>query len=321
MKVVFAGTPEIAVPSLEKIARRHEVVGVLTNPDRVRGRGRAPSFSPVKAKAVELGLPVFQFPSLKREAREAIARLEPDILAVFAFGRIFGPKFLSIFPLGGINVHPSLLPAYRGSIPIAAALINGDTYTGITIQYLAQDLDTGDILLQERISLDQRMNTEELSGIAAHRGADLLSEALNQLQEKTVQARPQDPLYASYCRKLHKQDGLIHWPLPASMIERMIRAYYPWPKAYTFWNGIQLSILKAKLLGPEQEASISNQEQGKKAPGQVLGIDRKNGILIQTGKGLLCAEELQLQGKKRMSWDAFINGNKSIIGSQLGEKE
>ncbi len=311
MKVLFAGTPHIAVPSLEKIARNHRVVGVLTNPDRVSGRGRRTIAPPVKVTAEELGIPVYQFETLRREARDSIGPLEAEILVVFAYGRIFGPKFLGLFPHGGINIHPSLLPRYRGSIPLVAALLNGDGETGVSIQKIAPELDCGDILMQEAFSLTGRETAEHLNNRAAQLGAELVTKVLDKIEDGTVQSKSQDTSLATYCRKLQKDDGRINWKLPAVMIERMVRAYNPWPKAYTYWKGVQLSILQAHFSATLKAA--------KDDPGTVLGVDRKLGILIQTGRGLLCAEQLQLQGKKALHWKDFINGNRSLIGSQLGD--
>ncbi|MGC9312833.1 MAG: methionyl-tRNA formyltransferase [Sediminispirochaetaceae bacterium] len=311
MKVLFAGTPQIAVPSLEKIAGHHQVVGVLTNPDRVSGRGRRTLPPPVKVRAGELGLPVYQFETLKREARDLIGPLGADILVVFAFGRIFGPKFLGLFPRGGINIHPSLLPRYRGSIPLVASLLNGDEETGVTVQKIAPELDSGDILMQEAFSLTGRETTAQLSDRAAKIGAELAAKVLDKIEDGTVQSKSQDTSLASYCRKLQKDDGRINWRLPAVMIERMVRAYNPWPKAYTYWQGVQLSILQSHV--------SDTLEAGEGGPGTVVGVDRNSGILIQTGRGLLCAGQLQLQGKKALHWKDFINGNRSLIGSQLGD--
>lgn len=317
MRVLFAGTPEISVPSLESISARHSVVGVLTNPDRPRGRGRAPAASPVKEKALELGLPVYQPSTLKRGARELLAPLKAEVLAVFAYGRIFGPKFLSLFPEGGVNVHPSLLPKYRGSIPVIAPIINGDPETGVTVQKIALEMDTGDILAQKRFELDPGITAGALSASVAYIGAELLVSVLDKIENNTVVPVPQEPFYATYCRKLEKKDGKINWRLPNQMIERMVRGFYPWPKACTTWNGKHLTILEAALPTGSKNSN-SSQTSSNSVPGKVVGIDRENGILVQTGKGLLLIRKLQLQGKKPLGWEAFLNGNKDIIGSQLG---
>lgn len=320
MRVLFAGTPEIAVPSLKAVAAQHNVVGVLTNPDRARGRGRTPEPPPVKQAAEELGLPVFQPPMLKAEARQLLSPLKADILVVFAYGRIFGPKFLSLFPEGGVNVHPSLLPRYRGSIPIIAPIVNGDHETGVTVQKIALEMDTGDILVQKRFDLDSTSTADQLTAYAAVTGADLLLTALSDLEAGTAAPVAQEALYATYCRKLNKSDGQINWQLPNYMIERMVRGFYPWPKAFTEWNGKRLTVLASSLptelpteAGEEDQPSIHDKL------GTVLGIDREKGILVQTGRGVLAIRRLQLQGKQPLESQAFVNGNKEIIGSQLGD--
>lgn len=307
MRVLFAGTPEIAVPSLQALAAQHTVVGVLTNPDRARGRGRTPEPPPVKQAAGDLGIPVFQPHTLKAESRQLLSPLKADILVVFAYGRIFGPMFLDLFPEGGVNVHPSLLPRYRGSIPIIAPIINGDPETGVTVQKIALEMDTGDILAQKRFALDSTITADQLSVYAADTGAELLLAALSDLEAGTADPVAQDPMYATYCRKLNKGDGKINWQLPNYMVERMVRGFFPWPKAFTEWNGKRLTVL---------EASLSSETTKGKA-GTVLGIDRENRILVQTGKGVLAISRLQLQGKQPLESQAFVNGNKEIIGSQL----
>jgi len=321
MNVLFAGTPQIAVPALEAVADHHHVVGVLTNPDRKSGRGKKSLPPPVKEKAQDLGIPVFQFESLKREARAAISPLAADILVVFAYGRIFGPKFLALFPKGGVNIHPSLLPRYRGSVPMTAAILNGDRETGVTIQKIALELDSGDILLQESFPLTLRETGTDLSDRSAEIGAELIAKSLALIEEGKVQSRRQDPEQASYCRRLRKEDGLINWRLPALLIERMVRAYTPWPRAFTCWRGHQLSILEAVLCRQEDGNSGDGpgSTSGNNPYGEVLGVDRKNGILIQTGMGLLSVQRLQLQGKKPLFWKDFVNGNKDLVGSQLGD--
>ena len=324
MRVLFAGTPEIAVPSLEAaaVAAAHTVVGVLTNPDRPRGRRKTAAASPVKEKALELGVPVFQPPTLKREARDLLAPLQADILAVFAYGRIFGPKFLAMFPRGGVNVHPSLLPLYRGSIPVIAPIINGDSETGVTVQEIALEMDTGNILAQQRFALSNDMTAGRLSAYVAALGAELLVNALNEIEAGSVNPRPQDHFYATYCRKLNKNDGQINWQLPNYMIERMIRGFFPWPKAFSTWKGQQLTILRATLPNSSAVPERAEAESCRVHPsGSILGIDRENGILVQTGMGLIALQKLQLQGKKPLDWQAFVNGHKQIIGSQLGDNK
>lgn len=310
MRIVFAGSPEIAVSSLELVSANFDIVAVLTNPDKITGRGRNLKFNPVKNKAVELGLNIIQSPSLDVSVRNQIEGLKPDLLVVFAYGKIFGPKFLALFPLGGINVHPSLLPMYRGSSPIISAILNGDNRTGISIQRINSEMDTGAILNQHIINLDGTENTESLSSYVSFHGSLLLLKTLNDIDSHKETEKEQDKNSISYCRKLVKEDGLIQWNDSAVKIDRQIRAYNPWPGAYSKFNDKKLMFLKGGVFRDKTDLSGT--------PGTVLGFDKSCGILIQTGDGILFIEVLQLQNKKANNWKSFINGTKNFIGSVLG---
>ncbi len=310
MRILFAGTPQIAVPSLERTALEFNVCGVLTNPDRVQGRGKKISPSPVKMKALELGIPVFQFETLNEEARKEIEKINPDIMVVFAYGKIFGPRFLSIFKLGGVNIHPSLLPKYRGSSPILTAILNGDPQTGITVQKIALKMDTGDILSQVTIPLTGKETTLSLTNYASKRGAELIVDVLHRIGNGDINPVPQDESSATYCRKIEKSDGFIRWNEQVSVIERKIRAFNPWPGSYTFLDDKRLSIIEAEVFKSESIQPL--------IPGKVLGVDKNHGILIQTIDGVLAVHTLQLQAKRAMDWKTFLNGMPKIIGSVLG---
>jgi len=310
MRVVFAGSPEIAVPSLEKVALNFDIVGVLTNPDKVTGRGRKIKFNPVKTKAVELNLNVLQPHSLNSEVRNTIISLKPDILVVFAYGKIFGPKFLSMFPMGGVNVHPSLLPKYRGSSPILSAIINGENETGISIQRINLEMDTGALLNQQFIKLSGNETTESLSSFVSAEGAEIVVKTLKAIESGSINEKEQDHYLATYCTKINKEDGKINWNESAVQIYRMIRAYTPWPKAFTQYKDKSLMILEGSVFNGETDLSGE--------PGKVLGFDKDNGILIQTGDGILVVKFLQLQSKKANDWKSFINGTQNFIGSVLG---
>ncbi len=321
MRVLFAGTPDIAVPSLRAIAEAFPVCGVLTTPDRAAGRGRQPAHSPVKSAALELGLPVLQLRTLGREAREEVADLSPDVLAVVAYGRIFGPKFLDLFPKGGINLHPSLLPRFRGPSPIPAVILAGDRETGFTVQRIAPGVDEGDILVQERIAMTGRETTGSLTALAAERGAALMRDALAAIEAGTERPVPQagDPVY---CGMIDKEDGHIDWTMPAERIERMVRAFDPWPRAWTGWNGTVLLILEAEARADgDRPPSVFEDGNGAAEPGTVLGMDKKAGILVQTGKGVLALRRLQLQAKKPLDYHSFLNGTRGFLGSILGGPE
>ena len=310
MRIVFAGSPLIAVPSLVKISSNFDVVGVLTNPDKVTGRGRKIISNPVKTKALELGLKIIEGDTPGSDARNKIKDLNADILVVFAYGRIFGPKFLSLFPLGGVNVHPSLLPRYRGSSPISAAILNGDTKTGITVQRISLQMDTGVILNQQPITLRRKETTESLGNTVAVIGAELLIKTLGEIESGSETEKEQGDKGVSYCTRIAKEDGLIDWNMSAVGIDRRIRAYTPWPKVYTKFKEKNLMLLSGSVF--EKETTLSGE------PGRVLGFDKSDGILIQTGDGILAVGSLQLQSRKANDWKSFINGTQNFIGCVLG---
>jgi len=313
MRVLFAASPAIAVPSLEALfnSKEIELIGVLTNPDTPRGRLSTPQPTDIGEAAQRLGIKSILKPAkLDTCAREQVANLNPDILVSFAYGRIFGPKFLALFPLGGINVHPSLLPLYRGPTPIQAAIINRDRVTGITIQTLALEMDCGDILEQTQLPLNGDETAVSLSEIIALKAAILLPEVLLKIKARTIKGIPQDKtgLEASYCSILSKEDGFIDWRSSALAIEAKIRSFTPWPLCRTIHNDRELIILKSAVFPGEQEENM---------PGKVLGIDQKYGILVQTGEGILALTHLQYQAKKALFWRDFLNGARDFIGSYL----
>jgi len=309
MRLLFAGTPDIAVPTLRAVADAFPVVGVLTAPDRVAGRGRKVTPPPVKTTAEELGLTVLQPHKLDEDARGAVRSLAPDMLVVFAYGKIFGPKFMGLFLEGGVNVHPSLLPKYRGPAPIPAAILAGEAETGITVQYISQKMDAGAIVARERITLEGTETAASLSDDVAGRAGPLLVSTLHRIEAGTAAPEPQDEAAASYCSLINKSDAAIDWEQPADRIERMVRAYHPWPGAYTFWGGRKLTI---------REAGVSGAQGEGKQPGRVLGVDRERGILIQTGNGVLGVRRLQIQAGQESDWKSFINGHRDLDGAVLG---
>ena len=311
MRCLFAGSPELSVPSLELLNAENMVCGVLTNPDKKSGRGSKIVSTPVCCKTRELNLPLLQQEKLNEATRAAVNDLRPDMLVVVAYSKIFGPKFLSLFPQGAINLHPSLLPKYRGPAPIPAAILAGESETGITVQRLALEMDSGDILRQVSLALKGDETTASLSDRVAEQGARLLREVLVGLD--SISSKPQDHGQASYCRLIQKTDGLINWQVDVNRIERMIRAYQPWPTTYTYYDGKMLTLLRACVYrGPSGAPEV---------PGKVLGVDKAEGILVQTSHGILAVQELKLQSKKALHWKAFLNGAKSFVGSTLGESE
>ena len=314
MKVFFAGTPDIAVPSLEKLNEDHEIVGVLTNPDRGCGRGREVVCCPVKLKADELGLKTFQPEKLDEKFINDIKNLGAEILAVVAFGKIFKKNFIDVFPNGGLNVHPSLLPRFRGASPIQSALLSNDEKTGITIQRLALKMDSGNILKQEEYVYRGDETGSSLTDYFAERGAVLLSEVISDIEKEKVKETVQDDSSATYCSYINKEDGLINWSLGAAYIERQLRAFTPWPGIYTFFGDKKLNIIEASVY-TDDSIDLGS---GEMSDGKVVMIDKKNGILIKTGNGILAVRKLQLQSKKALDWKSFANGVKDFNGAVLG---
>jgi methionyl-tRNA formyltransferase len=317
MRILFAGTPALAVPSLMAAAHAHDVSAVLTSPDQPSGRGRAVVSSPVKQAAEKLDLPVLQPLKLDEEFLDRVRSLSPDILVVAAYGKIFRQSLLSLLPMGGINVHPSLLPKYRGPSPITAAILAGDAETGVTIQTLARKFDTGDILAQQNFPLKGDETTTGLSDSLAALGAGLLSGVLAELSAgRKVAARVQEEEAATYCRTIQKEDGVIRWEEPAEVLERMVRAYDPWPRASTTMHGETLLLLKSHVYPDTLPQDSTRQE----TPGAVLFADREHGLLIRTGRGILAVERLQLQFKKPLDWRSFLNGHPAMVGTCLGAR-
>jgi len=311
LRVLFAGSPAIAVPSLEAVYNSgFELAGALTNADSPKGRHGTPEPTDVAAAVQKMnGVPVLKPEKLDAPAREQIASLKPDILVSFAYGHIFGPKFLSLFPLGGVNIHPSLLPKYRGPSPIQAAILNRDSVTGVTVQTLALEMDQGDILAVEKIELSGRETAGSLGELAAQKAARLLIQVLTKIKDGTVTKTAQNHEEASYCKLITRDDCLIDWTLSAAQIEAEIRAFDQGPLCRTIHKGRELYILKADIFKGQAE---------KNNPGQVLGIDKENGILIQTGDGILSVTQLQYQAKKALFWRDFLNGARDFLGSRLG---
>ncbi len=319
MRVIFAGNPEIAVPTLRAIAgSKHRTVGILTNPEAKVGRGLRLKDTPVAMAASELWgneVPIFTFESLKTEARGAISALAPDILVSFAYGHIFGPKFMALFPRGGINVHPSLLPRWRGSSPIQHAILARDTETGISIQLLAPEMDTGDILLSRRFELSGKETARTLSETCAEIAAPMVVEVLYAIEAGRAQPLPQrgEP---SYCGKITKEDGRIDWARTSLEIDAKIRAFDPWPGTFTFFKQMRLSILEADLA----DDFIPNNGAGhvtNSAPGTIIAVSAQRGIIVAAGQGFIAIKRLQLATRKATGYRDFANGVRELVGTVL----
>jgi methionyl-tRNA formyltransferase len=308
MKILFAGTPAIAGPCLAALVAAGHRVEVLTNADASAGRGGNPIAPPVKTLAMDLGLPVHQPLKLDGSAR-LLFEGRFDLLISFAYGRIFGPLFLGLFPRGGLNVHPSLLPRWRGPSPLTAAILARDAQTGICVQRLALKMDCGDVLVRLVRPLDGSETTGSLSDWAAAAAAPLLVGAVQSLESEESLGTPQDETRATYCSMISKDDGRMDWSLPAADLDARIRAYDPWPGAFTEWRGQRLLLKKSSALPGRLPGG---------GPG-LVSIDKSKGILVQTGDGLVAVRELQLPARKSLDFRSFLNGNPALAGSRLGE--
>lgn len=308
-RVIFMGTPQFAVPCLEALAERYEIVAVVTRPDRPASRGRKLSAPAVKKAADALGLPVLQPESLRQE--EVVARLRdlvPRAMVVAAYGRILGPEVLDIPPAGVINVHPSLLPKYRGASPIAGALLAGEEETGVTIMLMDAGMDTGPILAQRAIEIRPEDTTGSLEERLASQGAELLVETLPLWLEGRIDAQPQDEAIATHTKLISKEDAVIDWTLPAVELWHRVRAYNPRPGARTWWRGSLLKVLRAR-----PEAGW----EGKEKPGRV--VDLRSRVAVATSDGALFLDEVQLAGRRAMNTEAFVRGQSDFVGSLLGQ--
>ena len=314
MRILFAGTPDIAVPALKALAAVHDVAAVLTNPDRVQGRGRKVHSSEVKVAAEDLGLTILQPQKLDADIRAQITEMNIDLLVCIAYGKIFPQAFLDLFPRGGINFHPSRLPDFRGPSPLNAQILRGDSLGAVTVQTLAKAMDSGDILLQEDMPLDERETTATLTEKAARMAGDCLLKVLASMEDGTSAPVPQDHDKATFCSLIGKNDGLMDWTQSAVQLDRIVRAYTPWPHGFTFWKGLRLNILDAVPYKGQQSVPAET------SPGTVAGLDKKEGILVQTGDGVLALRRLQLQSKKALDYKSFLNGSKDFIASVLGEE-
>ncbi len=310
MKVLFAGTPLFALPSLDAIARsdRHRLVGVLTQPDRPRARGRKVRPSPVKERAIELGLPVFQRekPS-SAESVEELRPLAPDVAAVVAFGRILKKRFLDLPPAGCVNVHASLLPAYRGASPIERVVLSGEDETGVTTMMIDEGLDTGDILLQERTRVAEEETAGELAERLAAMGAALLVRTLDRIEQGDCPRTPQDDSRATYAPPVEKEEARIDWKAGRDAIVRLVRAMNPKPVAFTETSHGRMRVYRAV------------QWTGTGDPGTVLAADPKEGLVVAAGDGALRLEWVQLPGRSPMEDKALVSGTTFLPGDPLAE--
>jgi methionyl-tRNA formyltransferase len=308
LRIVFMGSPAMALPALEQlITNQFNVVAVYTQPDRPAGRGRGLLASAVKETAIKYGLEVVQPESLKPpEVLQKLASYKPDVIVVCAYGQILTQGVLAIPEKQCINVHFSLLPRHRGASPVAAAVLAGDEYTGVSIQLVRMKLDTGPILASAAIPINPRDNTGTLAPKLAIIGAHLLQEALTGWMRGEITPLEQDESKATYFGQVKKEEGEIDWNKPAVEIWRRIRAFQPWPGCYTTWKGKQLKINEAMPVETENAGE----------PGTVISIDNTS-VGIVTGKGILQILGIQYEGKRAMHTHAFVQGQRDFIGSKL----
>ncbi len=310
MKVIFMGTPEFSVGTLEALIEAgHEVALAVTQPDKPKGRGGKMQYTPVKEAALKHGIPVFQPKKVREpECVEELKQYNADIIVVIAFGQILPKEILEMTPFGCVNVHASLLPKYRGAAPVQWAVIDGEEVSGVTTMQMDEGLDTGDMLLKTEIRLDEKETGGSLHDKLAAAGAELCVRTLKGLEEKTIVPKPQGESPTAYARMLDKKLGNIDWSRDAESIERLVRGLNPWPSAYTNWDGKVMKIWEARA---EKRAAKTGS-----VPGTVISVE-KDGFCVETGDGVLKVLALQIPGKKRMEADAFLRGYEIAPGTVL----
>lgn len=309
MKVIFMGTPDFSVGTLEALIEDgHEVVLAVTQPDKPKGRGKEMQFTPVKECAIKNNIPVYQPIRIRdEECIEKLRTYEADIMVVVAFGQILPKSILEMCPYGCVNVHASLLPKYRGAAPIQWAIIDGETVTGVTTMQMDEGLDTGDMLLKTEISISEKETGGSLHDKLAEAGAKLCVETLKELEAGTVTPIPQGETTTSYAKMLDKKLGNIDWTQSANQIERLIRGLTPWPSAYTNWEDKVMKIWDAEVTGGKTDET----------PGTIVKVE-KDAFYVQCKDSLLKVCELQIPGKKRMDAGAFLRGYSIKEGEILG---
>ncbi|MCI5501708.1 MAG: methionyl-tRNA formyltransferase [Lachnospiraceae bacterium] len=316
MRIVFMGTPDFAVSTLKSlIDSRHEVIAVVTQPDKPKGRGGKMQFTPVKEVALEAGIEVYQPQKAKdEEFVKFIRKLAPDVMVVVAYGQILTKEMLDIPKYGCINVHASLLPKLRGAAPIQWSVIDGDEESGVTIQQMDEGIDTGDILLVKKYKLDKKETGGSLFEKLASFGGPMILEVLDMAEEGRLNPVKQGE-DSTYAKMLSKSTGKIDFSKDAVSIERLIRGLNPWPSAFAFIHGKMLKIWEADVLS-EEEAEAAGMSDDTAEPGTITAIG-KDKIVVKTGKDYLVVTSLQLEGKKRMDTGAFLRGYKLEAGEKL----
>jgi len=306
-RIVFMGTPRFAQVALEALIERYEIAAVVTQPDEEAGRGRKATLSPVKATALAHNLPVLQPPKVRQpEVVQQLRDLAPAAIVVAAFGQILPPSILSLPTHGCINVHGSLLPRHRGAAPVSAAILAGDSQTGITIMLMDAGMDTGPMLSQASLDIAADDTTASLTEKMGHLGAQLLLNTLPRWMAGEITPQKQDDSQATYTRLLRREDGRIRWTDTAEQIGRQCRAFYPWPGAFALWGERQIKVLQAHPAPAQYPGAL---------PGTVVPLHAQAGVV--TGDGVLVLEQIQLAGKRAMPIADFIRGQRDLIGAVL----
>jgi methionyl-tRNA formyltransferase len=319
MRIVFFGSPDFALPSLEAlIASPHDVVAVVSQPDRPAGRGHAATPPPVKRLALEHGLPVLQPEKVSEpEPVEALRELRPDLFIVAAYGQILRQRLLDVPPLGVLNVHASLLPRWRGASPIATAILAGDEVTGVTLMQMVRALDAGPMIARVEMPISPHDTTGTLEPRLAAAGATLLTESLDAWVDGRLPSTPQDEALVTYAPQLTRADALLDWSQPAVELWRRVRAFNPWPVAHTQWRGEELRIHEAWPLVHD-----SGELPGTVLPPATLppeAEDPQTTFAVATGSGSLAVRRLQRPGKRALNGDEFLRGQRDFVGEMLGE--
>ncbi len=311
LKIIFMGTPDFAVASLERlIAEGYEVDRVITQPDRPKGRGNRVQSPPVKERALKAGILVMQPERVKDKGFiGALKEIKPDIIIVVAFGQILPEEIINLPAMGCINVHASLLPKYRGAAPINWCIINGEKQTGVTTMYMDTGMDTGDMLLCRAAGIGDDETAGKLHDRLAVMGADLLVETLQGVIKGNLVRKVQDDAQATYAPQLNRETGRIDWKLDARSIYNLIRGTNPWPGCYTHYQGKRIKLWKAKVLEEESEG----------VSGEITGVDSA-GMVVQTGRGSLLVTEIQMPSSRRMMVEQYLRGNHINVKSVLGER-
>ncbi|MBM6760569.1 methionyl-tRNA formyltransferase [Megamonas hypermegale] len=306
--IIFMGTPDFAVPCLDKLHQNYNVTAVITQPDRPKGRGQHLAKSPVKVYAEEHNLPVYQPEKIKTaEFTEKLRQMQPDLIIVVAFGQILSQEILDIPKFGCINVHASLLPRWRGAAPIHWSIIGGDTETGVTTMYMDAGLDTGDMILKAKTVITPEMTTAQLHDALMMQGADLLIETIQSIENGTVSREKQDDSLSCYAKMLNNDNCRIDWKKSAQEVHNLVRGLNSWPIAYTTLNGKKFKIWQTKIVDADTTG---------KTPGQIIDLTKK-GIIVATGNGAIELLQIQPPNKAKMPASSYINGHRQELSSDV----